>query len=631
LLPDEIYAKDLQSRFIVTNKAVAKIRGVAKPEDLIGKSDFDIFPYELAKKYYDEEQLLIHSDQPIVNQIIRTPEGGWFSSSKIPWRDKDGKIMGLVGINRDIFEQKMAEAAIQANEEKFRSIFEKSPVGIEIYESNGKLIDANPASLEIFGCRDLKDIQGLDLFDNPNFSDAIKDDLRHGKVVKREVVYDFEKVKKLNRFFTEKNGTIYLDILMTPFNSAINQLATGFLIILKDITEHKKMETELIKASKLESLGILAGGIAHDFNNILTAIIGNIHLAKMNLEKDLESFEILNEAEMAASRASELTQQLLTFSKGGLPIKKTASITELIHETVRFVFRGSNIRCEFRIPQNLWLAPIDAGQISQVMNNLAINALQAMPEGGTVVAGAENVQIHPDSMLPLPPGNYVKVSLQDQGIGIPGHILPKVFDPYFTTKPKGSGLGLAICYSIISKHKGHIFIESEAGSGTIVRFYLPAVPDAALSLKSEPEQKFPGDGRILVMDDELIVRQVLGKLLIRFGYQVDFAKEGNEAIELFKKAKNENQSYILIIMDLTVPGGMGGKETMKALLMIDSTVKAIVSSGYFNDPIMANFQDYGFKGFISKPYKMKELQNIIFKVTNPNDNVSNPSHDGFSA
>ncbi|MBN2089081.1 response regulator, partial [candidate division KSB1 bacterium] len=359
-----------------------------------------------------------------------------------------------------------------------------------------------------------------------------------------------------------------------------------------------------------------AGGIAHDFNNILTAIIGNIHLAKMNMDQDVESYEILNEAEMAAGRASELTQQLLTFSKGGLPIKKTASIAELIHDTIRFVFRGSNIRCEFHIPQNLWLAPIDTGQISQVVNNLAINALQAMPDGGTVVVKAENIQLHPNTALPLPPGNYVKVALQDQGIGIPGHVLPKVFDPYFTTKPKGSGLGLAICYSIIKKHKGHIFIESETGIGTLVQFFLPAIPGAVESIESELSQKIKGDGRILVMDDELIVRQVLGKLLTRFGYQVDFAREGNEAIQLYLKAKNENQPYLLVIMDLTIPGGMGGKETIKELLTIDPTVKAIVSSGYFNDPIMANFQNYGFKGFISKPYKMKELQNIIIRITN---------------
>lgn len=622
LIPDEIYAKDLQSRFVVTNKAVTEIWGFNKSEEIIGKSDFDIFAPELAQKYYDEEQQLIRNSQSIMHKIIQTPDGGWFSSSKIPWLDKDGNIMGLVGINRDIYEQKRAEAAIQANEEKFRSIFEKSPVGIEIYDSKGKLIDANPASLEIFGCHELKDIQGLDLFENPNFSDAIKDDLRQGKIVKREVVYDFEKVKNLKRFSTQKSGTIYLDILMTPFNSANHDEATGFLIILKDITEHKTMEAELSKASKLESLGILAAGIAHDFNNILTAIIGNIHLIKMNIAHDGESFEILNEAEMAAGRASELTQQLLTFSKGGLPIKKTASIAELIHDTIRFVFRGSNVRCEFHIPQDLWLAPIDVGQISQVVNNLAINALQAMPDGGRVVVRAENVQLPPDTPLPLAPGNYVKVVLQDQGIGIPGHVLPKVFDPYFTTKPKGSGLGLAISYSIIKKHKGHILIESEAGFGTLVQFYLPAIPDAVLSIESTTSQKIMGDGRILVMDDELIVRQVLGKLLTRFGYQVDFAKEGNEAIQLYQKAKNENRPYLLVIMDLTIPGGMGGKETIKELLMVDPTVRAIVSSGYFNDPIMANYQNYGFKGFISKPYKMKELQNIIFNITHGIDSES---------
>lgn len=391
--------------------------------------------------------------------------------------------------------------------------------------------------------------------------------------------------------------------------------------IATDITDRKKMEAELLKAQKLESIGVLAGGIAHDFNNILTAILLNISLAKMKVDPEDEIFKNLDEAEKASLRAKDLTQQLLTFSRGGAPIKKTASIAELVKDSANFALRGSNVRCEFSIPEDLWVVEVDEGQMSQVIHNLILNAQQAMPEGGVIKVTAENKMVGPEGGqgLPLPMGPYIKLSISDQGTGIPTEHLPKIFDPYFTTKQKGSGLGLATTYSIIKKHDGYIGVESKLGVGTTFYIYLPASQKktplhkdstkAGIETYSEMSKK-----RILVMDDEEILREVISQILEQMGYEVELSRDGVEAIELYKKAMELHQPFEVVIMDLTIPGGMGGKETLRRLLEINPQVKAIVSSGYSNDPIMAEYKQYGFRGVIAKPYKIEELSQTLQKV-----------------
>ncbi len=434
--------------------------------------------------------------------------------------------------------------------------------------------------------------------------------------VAQEVVKNSEKgienfVHKPYRIFTKDGETKWVDDRTFIRRNEKGDI-THYQGIVLDITERKRLEEELLRAEKLESVGLLAGGIAHDFNNILTTILGNVSLGKMQMTPDGETFEMLSEAEKASIRAQTLTKQLLTFAKGGAPIKETASIKDILKESPSFVLRGSKSRCELSIAEDLWPAEVDVGQISQAINNIVINANQAMPEGGTIRVEAENLTIDDGHGLPLKPGRYIRISIKDQGVGIAEKHLANIFDPYFTTKHDGSGLGLATAHSIIEKHEGHITVESLIGVGTTLHIYLPA-SDKMIPEKEEV-QLIKGQGRILVMDDEASLRKMLGRMLKNLGYESKFAKDGAEAIEMYKAAKKSEKPYDAVIMDLTIPGGMGGKEAINKLLEIDPEVKAIVSSGYSDDPVLANFREYGFKGMIPKPFEFQSLSKVLHEA-----------------
>jgi signal transduction histidine kinase/ActR/RegA family two-component response regulator len=381
----------------------------------------------------------------------------------------------------------------------------------------------------------------------------------------------------------------------------------------QDKEASRRIEQEALKAQKLESLGVLAGGIAHDFNNLLTGIMGNISLAKMHVQKDNKASARLEEAERASERARDLTQQLLTFSKGGAPVKKTASIAQLVKDSASFATHGSNVRCEFSLPDALWPVSVDQGQISQVINNLIINADQAMPSGGKIRVAGKNVTIKPGDMFPLKEGNYVSISVIDQGVGIDEENLRKIFDPYFTTKEKGSGLGLATVYSILKNHGGYVDVASKTGEGTTFTVYLPA-SDSVPETESKSEgngMPVPGKGRILIMDDEETIRDIAAEIVTHLGYDAVVCGDGAEAVELYGMARRSEQPFDTVIMDLTIPGGMGGREAMARLLEIDPQVKAIVSSGYSNDPILARYREYGFCGVMAKPYKVEDFTEIL--------------------
>jgi len=378
-----------------------------------------------------------------------------------------------------------------------------------------------------------------------------------------------------------------------------------------EISEKKWFEEELFKVQKLESLGVLAGGIAHDFNNILTIILGNIEEARISLPPGKKAGEQLTVAEQAAIKARGITQQLLTFAKGGAPIKKVVSLPQFIRESVDFSLRGANVRAEYSIPSDLWRVEIDGTQISQVLSNLAINAVQAMPEGGTLMVTARNEVVNLNSSE-LHKGRYIRIEVADQGVGIPQEHHSKIFDPYFTTKESGSGLGLSIVYSVVKRHGGTITVNSAPGKGCTFVIFLPATEKKEAEPQVEAARKLSHiPARILVMDDEEAIGKIAARMLERLGYRVETVLNGAEAVAAYRQALTEDEPFDIVITDLTVPGGMGGKETLKHLLEIDPQAKVIVSSGYANDAIMSDFTDYGFKGVIPKPYMLGELDKTL--------------------
>lgn len=552
------------------------------------------------RNFYETEKRYLRKDSRPVWAIVR--------ASVI--RDSNSEIKYWLGIMQDISANKQAEEALRESEEKYRLLVENSHEAI-LVAKDGMLRFVNSRAIELSGYseEELKSRPFVDFIHPDDREMVIQNHLKRLRGESLPPVYPFRIVRK-------DGNTRWVEISAVLISWEGGPAALNFL---SDITEKRQMEEELQKADKLESIGILAGGIAHDFNNILAVIVGSVSLAKMDARPGDKVFELLEEAERASARAKDLTQQLLTFSKGGAPVKKMASIAEIIEESSKFALRGSRVRCDFNIPVDLWSAEIDVGQINQVIHNLILNADQAMPTGGVINVRAENIVIDITHGLPLEPGRYLNISIQDRGIGIPEEHLLKIFDPYFSTKQKGNGLGLTTAYSIIKRHGGHITVESQLGIGTTFHIYLPTSEKVISKRKKKKGALQEGHGKVLLMDDEENVRKVAGRMLKKLGYEVEFAGDGAEAIELYKKAKESGKPFDVVIMDLTVPGGMGGLEAIRTLREIDPHAKAIVSSGYSTDPIMSNFREHGFCGVAPKPYKLDELGRILNEVIKGED------------
>jgi len=382
----------------------------------------------------------------------------------------------------------------------------------------------------------------------------------------------------------------------------------------REMKERESMKESLIQSQKMESISILAGGIAHDFNNLLGVITGNVSYALSQPKRGEELCEVLTDVQEGAKQAQTLTQQLLTFAKGGEPVKKTVDLNQLLKQSSQFAIRGAKARCEFELSENLFMTKVDSGQINQVISNLVINANQAMPHGGIIHIKTENIKIEDEKSIPLPNGQYIKFSIEDQGIGISEKNISSIFDPFFTTKQKGSGIGLSTVYSIIQKHKGHIAVYSEIDKGTIFHVYLSASSKDIEKTEGESGTTHQGQGKILIMDDQEPILKMMGRILNRMGYETAFATDGSQAVEMYEKAQLFENPFDLVILDLTIPGGLGGAKTIPKLLKIDPKVRAVVSSGYSNDPIMANYEDYGFCGVVSKPYTKEQLSEVLNRI-----------------
>jgi signal transduction histidine kinase len=391
-------------------------------------------------------------------------------------------------------------------------------------------------------------------------------------------------------------------------------LAQANAALVEQMAERQRMEDELLKVRKIESVGVFAAGIAHDFNNLLTGILGYISLAQVVAKMDAKVLTYMTEAEQACQRATALTQQLLTFAKGGAPVRHTISLVEILKESVGFALRGANVRGDIQIAADLWPVDVDAGQINQVIHNVVLNAVQAMPGGGTVEVQADNIVFEADAPFPLIEGQYAKITVQDYGCGIPKEVLSNIFDPYFTTKAEGSGLGLTTAYAIVTKHDGYITVTSEMGLGTTVVIYLPASQQALVSAQTRPHIPLSGSGRILVMDDEEVIRNLLRELLETLGYTVECVQDGAEAVVVYQCAHAARQPFAAVILDYTIPGSMDGLETLNHLRAIDPQVKALISSGYANNPVMADWAYYGFSGVVAKPYTLAQLQETLHNV-----------------
>jgi len=633
-------------RVLYWNRALEELSGI-RAEEVIGTRDqWRAFYREgrpcLADLLVDQALEVIpqwYPDKYIKSSLIKEAyeasdffpemgEGGkWLRFTAAVIRDSHGELISAIETLEDITERKHAEEELRNSELRLQSVIQSSPIPTFVIGKDHRVMYWNKALEELSGIK-AEDVIGTTHYwrafyskERPCMADLIVDQALDA--VPQWYFEKFMKSRLLDEayeatdFFPELGDTgKWLRITAAVIRDAQGNLV-GAIEALEDVTERKRAEEELIRVEKLESLGIFAGGIAHDFNNLLSVMLRNIFFAKLSLTDEQQEAwgEGLEIAEKVGHQAKELAHRLITFAKGGEPIRKIGSISQLLVNSVDLSLSGSNVNSEFSLHDDLWPVEMDDVQIRQVINNLIVNAREAMPEGGVIHVYAENINVTAGNSLPLKEGKYVKLSVRDKGIGISKDDLPKIFDPYFTTKPSGTargmGLGLAICYSIIKKHDGFIGVESELGAGSNFSVYLPASPPEDFSKKVEKERAAKKGGRILVMDDDDSVRNATGVVLNYLGYDVEYAKDGSEAIDLYISAKEKGQSFSAVILDLNVPGGMGGKEAIKELLAIDPHIKGIISCGYSDDPSVSEFRKFGFYRAIEVPYDIEKMKNIL--------------------
>jgi two-component system, cell cycle sensor histidine kinase and response regulator CckA len=594
---------DNEGKFKLVNQAYARMLGYSIQE-LIGKSAFDLTHPDELKDLGETRQRRLAGETSSYEVRIRKQDNSYLSASitGTPFYEKE-VVVGMLATYTDLTERKRFEENLRQGEKLYRSLVEQLPFVTYIFVNTPKpkVTYVSPQSTQLLGlppedcmAEPLLWYTHLHPDDKPIMINSYAESSKQLSMFQMEY-----------RFIRPDGRTLWIRDTATPILDENNQLLF-YQGVAEDITTEKKTVEEQLIAGKLESLGQLAGGIAHDFNNLLTAVLGSLALIKLTVPNDTEIVEYVENAETASLRARDLTKQLLTFAKGGTPVKQVSDLRQLLKEVVQPILNGATVQPHFEITPDLWFCEVDSGQISRVIQNLVTNAVQAMPEGGTLLIKAENLTLAEKAVATLKADNYVKISLKDEGVGIKSENLALIFDPYFTTKPTAVGLGLAVCYSIIKQHNGIIEVESKVGQGATFHIYLPAKIGVSL-ISPVPVIPPAYKKRILIMDDDTMIRKSLRSLLNRLGYNVEEAANGAEAISMYQNALNNAQKFDVIIMDLTVPDGMGGKEATRRILEIEPTAAIIVSSGYSDDPIMSNYQEYGFIDVLPKPYNLKNL------------------------
>ncbi len=490
------------------------------------------------------------------------------------------------------------ERALVKNEQKLKAILEASPDPMVLYDSKGHPQYLNPEFTKVYGWT-LDELKQKKIPYVPEEEEELTR-LKIKEIYSSGVPLTFE----TRRYTRDKK---LLDVILSAAITKNDQEEPdGLVVNLTDISEKKRLEAQIEQTQKMESLGTLAGGIAHDFNNLLSGIYGYLDLAlKKTTEPTVARY--ITKAFQSSDRAKGLTHQLLTFSKGGAPVKTIEPLVPFLQETTRFAMSGASASCKFNIQDSLWMCDYDKNQIAQVVDNIVINACHAMPSGGMVTVTAVNLKISEKEHPLLSPGAYVKISIADTGIGIPRKYLSRIFDPFFTTKQKGSGLGLATSYSIVKRHGGTIEVSSEPETGTCFDIYLPATGESGGPLGRQSDIDFQGSGTVLIMDDETSICEMLSEMISMMGFSTVIAHDGKTAVDLFKTRHAQKDPFSAIILDLTVPGGMGGKKAVEKIRELDQTIPVFVSSGYSEDAAIANPEHFGFTASLEKPFSLSEL------------------------
>jgi PAS domain S-box-containing protein len=558
------------------------------------------------------EQALAGTSMAPLEHRIRRKDGQlrWVQNTIVPHFDQQGRLICYDGLVRDITERKVAEETLKKSEHELQLTLEATTDGIwkrnlvtheiifspRFYTMLGYSVQEFPATLEAW--RNL----------------IHPEDLHQAKIVSETYfTASPEATEHVYRLRTKSGEYRWIHVLARVVDRDRQGNPVRIIGNHQDVTERKKAEEGLRTTQRLESLGILAGGIAHDFNNLLNGVFGYVDMARDFVQGNEQAGKLLNKALNAYERAKDLSGRLLTFARGGEPVKRRAAVGELFKGAISLMLAGSNIKRQVNIAAELWESEADTGQISGVFNNLILNARQAMPDGGLLALSAENVVVQKKEGQPSRQGPFVRFTIKDSGVGIAKENLSKIFDPFFSTKEAGSGLGLAVAYSIINKHSGFIEVESEPGNGAEFRVFLPAARPQPAGAGGEGQTVPDGQGRILVMDDEQFILDYVGTTLSKAGYTIEIASDGEQAIAKFKQALPQ-QPFDAVILDLTIPGGMGGKLVVQELLKLCPGVKAIASSGYSDDPVMAFPQQFGFKATLFKPYRKEELGDVVRQV-----------------